>query len=109
MSETIKYLPPWKAIGQFADNLVKELDREVTEGHKLWKAPVKAIAQRTDSDDVLFKIEDGTSRCAVVHLTWSGEPEEDPKWPDTCVFDSLETWATECMLADHQKFIGSNE
>ncbi len=109
MSEAIEFLPPWNATGQFADNLVKELEREVTEGHKLWRVQVKAIAQRTDSDDVLFKIENGSNGYAVVHLTWSGEPEEDTKWPDTRIFDSLEAWATECMMVDHEEFVGSNE
>ncbi len=108
MTELIDYLPPWNATGQFADNLVKELEREVTEGHILWQAKATAIAQRPDSDDVLFSIEGGKTKHVVVHLTWSGKSEPDNRWPDTRTFDSLQSWADECMKQDHAEFIGGD-
>jgi len=101
----IEYQEPWNATGKYADNLVKELEREVTEGHLLFQVEVRAIAQRTDSDDVLFRLPDG--RCAVVHLTWSGEPEGDSRWPDTRVFESWEAWSRTGMMVDHAEFIGN--
>lgn len=109
MSRAIEYLEPWIATEQYADNLVKELEREVTQGHALWKVKTRAIARRSDSDDVLFEIESEHGTYAVVHLTWSGEPEPDARWPDTRVFATIESWADECMKADHAAFIGSNE
>jgi len=109
MNKEIEYLEPWIATGQFADNLVKELEREATEGHALWKIKTRAIAQRSDSDDVLFEIESDQGKYAVVHLTWSGEPEPDSRWPDTRIFATVESWADECMKTDHAEFIGSGE
>ncbi len=109
MCEQIEYLEPWIATGQYADNLVKELEREVTEGHALWKVKMRAIAQRSDSDDVLFEIESEQGKYAVVHLTWSGEPEPDSRWPDTRIFATIVSWANECMKTDHAEFIGSGE
>jgi hypothetical protein len=108
MNDQIDFIEPWTAVGQYADNLVKELRKEVTERHPLWDVKVRAIAQRTDSDDVLFEIEGGGQRLAVVHLTWTGEPETDGKWPDTQMFTSLEEWK-ESMMRDHKEFTGSNE
>ena len=69
MLELLKewYLPPWKATGKFLANLGQELRCEIPEGHILWQAKAIAIAQRTDSDDVLFEIPDG-EKYAVVHL-----------------------------------------
>jgi hypothetical protein len=109
MSNQSEYLEPWVATGEYADNLVKELEREVTEGHALWKVKTRAIAQRSDSDDVLFEIECQHGKYAVVHLTWSGEPEPDARWPDTRIFATIDSWAEECMKADHAKFIGSGD
>ena len=110
MSHQINYLEPWMATGQYADNLVKELEREVTENHVLWQVKSRAIAQRSDCDDVLFEIESDKGKYyAVVHLTWSGEPELDARWPHTRVFATIESWADECMKTDHAKFIGSSD
>lgn len=109
MSNAIEYLEPWIATGQYADNLVKELEREVTQGHALWKVKARAIAQRSDSDDVLFEIESEQGRYAVVHLTWSGEPEPDSRWPDTRIFATIDLWVDECMKTDHAEFIGSRD
>ena len=107
MSKAIEYLEPWIAIGQYADKLVKELEREVTQGHVLWKVKTRAIAQRSDSDDVLFEIESEQGKCAVVHLTWSGKPEQDSRWPDMRIYATIDLWADECMKTDHAEFIGT--
>jgi len=100
-------MEPWIATGHYADNLVKELEREVTQGHVLWNVKSRAIAQRSDSDDVLFEIESEQGKYAVVHLTWSGEPEQDSRWPETRIFATIEVWTEECMKTDHAGFIGS--
>ena len=109
MSKQIEYLEPWIVPGQYADNLVKELEREVTEGHALWKVGTRAIARRSDSDDVLFEIKSDQGKYAVVDLTWSGEPEPDTRWPNTRVFATIESWTDECMKTDHAEFIRSGE
>lgn len=94
---------PWIAIGEFASHLAIELVRELSKMHPLYNKNVLAIAQRIDSDDVLFAFEDQT-KYAVVHLTWSGNPEPDPRWPDTTFYDSLEEWARYRMMPDHAEF-----
>lgn len=103
---TMEFKEPWIAVGDFAANLVHELQCEVTENHPLWNKRVRAIAQRTDSDDVLFAVEheDGMPQYAVVHLTWSGEPARDPRWPSTECYSSLEEWMRDRMMPDHAQF-----
>ena len=54
--------------------IAQELLREVGVGHPLHGLPVRTLARRQDCDDVLFAIEDGTERVAVVHLTWTYSP-----------------------------------
>jgi hypothetical protein len=68
--------------------------------------PVRAIAQRRDTDDVLFQIEDGSGRLAVVHLTW--RIESDRSWLFTGIFESLDSWAATGMV-EHSKERGAQE
>lgn len=70
----------------------RELQREVAAGHPLFGLPVRTLARRRDCDDVLFAVEDGTGRVAVVHLTWTPRPPERPPWPHTVVLPSLAAW-----------------
>jgi hypothetical protein len=102
-----EFKEPWTGVGEYARNLSNELEREVTEGHLLWKKRSRAIAQRTDCDDVLFVIEqDGDVPVyAVVHLTWSGGPGSDAHWPDTEIYCSLEEWSRNRMAPDHDEFM----
>ena len=102
-----QFLEPWTQVGEFASNLVDELQRELIDGHDLYGRSVVAIAQRIDSDDVLFKVNDGTAY-AVVRLTWNGKPEQSPKWPDTKLFPTLEEWQRLGMAADHEEFVGAS-
>ncbi len=105
----VEFKEPWIAVGEFALSVTEELQREFTEGHPLSNLKVCALARRVDSDDVLFAVErDGQpTQFAVVHLTWRGRPEPDPRWPETELFGSLEQWARERMMADHEAFIGN--
>ncbi len=104
-----EFKEPWVVVGKFASNLVVELEREIVRNHPLFGRKVQAIAQRTDSDDVLFAVEcdAGPVQYAVVHLTWSGEPELDTRWPDTKTYESFEEWSRDRMMPDHQEFVGS--
>jgi hypothetical protein len=51
------FLEPWAAVTSHAANLEAELRREVSEGHPLHGYSPSAVAQRTDSDDVLFRLD----------------------------------------------------
>jgi|LSQX01.2.fsa_nt_gb hypothetical protein len=97
-------LDPWVPIREYAHNLEQELRKEVGPGHPLYALPVQAIAQRTDSDHVLFEVGSAEHPYAVVHLTWTGEPEHDPKWPDTQLFSTREQWVEQRMKPDNVKF-----
>jgi hypothetical protein len=57
---------------------------------------VRLIARRQDTDDALFALDGG--RVAEVHMTWRQSTEEDPRWPATAVFPSIEDWARESMV-----------
>jgi len=108
MREAINYAEPWMPVDEHADNLVRELQREVREHHPLWGRKARAIAQRTDSDDVLFELEGAGPKFAVVHLTWTGQSETRGEWPATRLFSSIEDWLRDGMMRDHKEFIGSD-
>lgn len=67
---------------------LEELNREITDGHRLFGLEVTPIAKNVQNDDILFQLSDG--RLAVVHLTWSGRKERDSNFPWSKVYDSLE-------------------
>lgn len=89
---------------EHATRLEQELDKEVTSGHALYALKVTAIAQRTDTDDVLFEVASPDFRYAVVHLSWADEPEPDPQWPITEVFTTFESWVEGRMMPDRREF-----
>jgi hypothetical protein len=101
----MEWLVPWHSIEEIPSQVAgmeAELRREVTAGHPLDQVPVRALGRRQDNDDVLFLVEDGTRRVAVVHLTWS--PHEKAPWPWTNFYPSLEDWVTEGMRPDYEEF-----
>jgi hypothetical protein len=51
---------------------------------------------------VLFEIESGEMRLAVVHMTW--RKESDPRWPDTRLFQSWDDWVRDEMLLAHEEY-----
>ena len=81
--------------------LEDELAREVGRGHPLAGRVAHAIARRRDADDVLFWLPAGPALLALVHLTWQGRRERDPRWPATQFFGSIEEWITTVMRPDH--------
>ena len=103
----MKWLVPWHSIADAPDQLTamaRELRRELSPGHPLYGLSVRTLGRRQDCDDVLFAIEDGTGRVAVVHLTWTHSPPERSPWPSTVVYPSFEGWVTEGMRSDHDDF-----
>ena len=86
--------------------LEQELSREVGAGHSLYHFRTEAVARRSDSDDVLFRIlgADGeTVGFAEVHLTWSRNRETSPDFPSTRWFATFEDWVRESMTPDHEE------
>jgi len=77
---------------KIAAGLERELSQELVAGHPLYELPVRAVHRSEANDDVLFAIDDGTHRVAVVHLTWRSAPEVLP-WPETIFWESLDAWA----------------
>ena len=106
----MEWLEPWYSVaddpGQVAA-MQRELQRELAQHHPLYGLPVRTIGRRQDCDDVLYLIDDGTKRYAVVHLTWPHSPPDSPPWPNTAVFDSFEEWVANGMYPDHDEFCGS--
>jgi hypothetical protein len=103
----VEWLVPWRPISDDpaqAKGMERELARELSGDHQLFGLPVRAAASRQDCDDVLFAAEDGTGRVAVVHLTWTPSPPEQPPWPGTIVYASFEAWVAEGMVPDHDDF-----
>lgn len=84
--------PPWHVVFGEATRLEEELRREVGPGHILWKQDLRAVARRLDQDDVLFADATEPQLIALVRLTWSGDREPEPRWPETMVFTSWEDW-----------------
>ncbi len=103
----VEWLVPWHPV---ADNpadvasMELQLGRELAANHPLFGLPVRTLARRQDCDDVLFAIEDGTGRVAVVHLTWTGSPPECPPYPWTVVYSSFEAWVAGGMQTDAAEF-----
>ena len=105
----IVFLTPWRIIEDSheiqdrAGRLSQRLQSEVPEKHVLHGLKVRALATRIDRDDVLFAIEGGEMRLAVVHMTW--RKESDPRWPDTKLFQSWNDWVRDEMLPAHEEYV----
>lgn len=95
----MEWQEPWWSTAEQTEEFHRvfaaELAAEVGPDHPLAGVPVRLIA-RGEGDDALFRLEDGSGRVALVHLTWANRPERLP-WPRTAIFDSLETWARAVM------------
>jgi hypothetical protein len=95
----IPWRGPWRVTtDEEATKLQGELQRETIKGHVLFGRSVTVVGRRSDNDDVLFYLGDAPPRFAVVHLTY--RQENDPAWPHTVLYDSLESWVDRCMARD---------
>jgi len=97
----IDFREPWM---QCPDGLEAELRKEVSPAHVLFGVDAVSVARRTDNDDVLFQLKDFDKRFAVVHLTWAGRADQDPQFPFTRFYDSVESWVDGCMRTDSAEF-----
>jgi hypothetical protein len=102
-ASSIPWRVPWHAIDpDYARKAETELHREMCAGHVLFGRTVVGIGYRQDCDDVLFYLGDAPPRFAVVHLTY--QPETKPQWPETSLYDTLDTWITQSMIPDAEDF-----
>ena len=97
----VPLLEPWTRVTN-AQGLEDELARELVPGHRLHgRTTLKALARRTDCDDVLFGDD---TLAAVVQLTWG--KQADPATPSAELYPSLELWVAMRMNPDHDAFVG---
>jgi hypothetical protein len=98
----LQWLMPWQPIAGVTEAapFEAELQRELVACHPLFGVAVNAIGVGFN-DDVLFQLHDGSDRVAVVHLTWRGRAEIDPRWPDTDIYDNLQDWIERGMKPDN--------
>src|SRR6476646_6787246 len=96
-------LGPWYPVTGPAvrTGLEEQLRREISERHVLFGEIAQLVARRDDTDDALFALP--TGRVAEVHLTWSKRPEQDPRWPATAIFNSMDEWRHENMVRLHEE------
>ena len=108
----MEFLEPWHSILNVSTRVAalnQELQRELAEGHPLYGLAVRATARRQDCDDVLYSIEDGSGRFAVVHLTWARTAPERLPWPGTSLYASFDAWQVEGMRPDCDEFQRDDE
>lgn len=95
--DNVEWLAPWHSVADDpiqAASMKRELGCELFYGLR-----VRTLGRRKDCDDVLFGIEDGSGRVAVVHLTFTSNPEQPP-CPWTVLHASFDAWVTEGMQVD---------
>jgi hypothetical protein len=98
-------LEPWLPLkDEERTGLERELTKEMRPDHVLSGADCRAVARRCDCDDILFETNSKRGSLVVVHLTWSGKPDQYPQWPSTRFFDSWEDFKEREMLPEHQAY-----
>jgi hypothetical protein len=98
-----EWLGPWYPVTDPAvrAGLEAQLRLELSERHVLFGQTAHFVARRHDTDDALFALSNG--RVAEVHLTWGKRTEQDPRWPVTAIFNSMEEWRQENMVRLHEE------
>jgi hypothetical protein len=81
-------------------DLTKQLHKEISRKHVLFSRPLKTIGRRQDNDDVLFQLENGDFKYAVVHLTWSQKKVKDSRFPKTKLYKDWNDLYTNRILLD---------
>jgi hypothetical protein len=99
-------LIPWYALSDDRAAFFEgELTRELAPHHPLFAKRRTAVAKTDASDDVLYRLDDGTY--AQVHLTHTRiAPETVPGVPRTRIFETLADWMIDKMLPDHVDHFG---
>ena len=101
----VELLTPWEPIDpDNSDRFEDEYAVEIGKGHPLYGVPAKAIARRIDQDEVLFRLLRHLCEFAVVHLTWSGRPEDAPSWPACQIYVDARDLMEACIRPAHEEF-----
>src|SRR5512139_3548156 len=90
----LRWLDLWEPT---LSELETELIKEDSPGHPLFGQEATSVGRRSDCDDVLFFLPGNPFPLAVVHLTWKRGREENPAWPHTTFYSSVEDWVEKCM------------
>ena len=105
MKPRFELLTPWEPTDpESSDRFEDEYAAEIGKGHPLNGVPVKAIARRMDQDDILFRLLRHLCEYAVVHLTWSGREEVDPRWPAFEIYADAPDLMERCIRPTHEEF-----
>lgn len=88
-ADPMELIEPWFAVtAKEKEAFEKEFSKELHGSHFLYEKKLNLIGRREDRDDILFIIS-GTTKLAVVHLTWSGR-RETGGWPKTQILSIQE-------------------
>ena len=99
------WIAPWQPISEKGREAYElELKLEVTPGHPLFEIPVRAVARTGHDDDVLFQTQGHPAQLAVVHLTYRGRRESEPKWPSVILYRDIDHWIMRGMLRDAARY-----
>ena len=99
------WIAPWQAISvKGREAYENELQLELTFGHPLYGVKLRAVGRVCDGDDILFQLYDHPAQLAVVHLTFTGRPEREPRWPSVVFYSDLDHWVTRGLLPDVARF-----
>jgi len=78
---------PWIGISEAdAERYEDEYAVEIEKGHPLYGVPVRAVAKRDDTGEILFRLLRHLCEYASVALTWSGLPEDSTDCPEFVIF-----------------------
>jgi len=73
----IRWTSPWESLDEVqVSDFQFELESEVGPLHPIWQRGAKVIGHRTDNDDVVALLSDGS--IVVVHLVWHNRIDEFP-------------------------------
>ncbi len=106
-TDSIRWLEPWSAINNSKSGTIieRELYKEVSKGHVLYRQPMRAIGRRQDKDDFVFEF-GLSSQLAVVHLTFASKPELPP-FPTMHMYHDITEFIDMRMKPDHEAFKGN--
>ncbi len=99
------WIAPWHAISPAGKEAYEqELYSELSAEHPLHGMQVTAVGRTFRDDDVLFVLHGTPCRLAVVHLTFTGTVESNPRWPTVQFFNDIEDWVAMGMMADAARY-----
>jgi hypothetical protein len=110
----VEWLDPWWSTAEQSDEFHKtfeaQLRLEICADDLIYRIPAKIIGRGT-GDDALFQLLDGSGRVAFVHLQWGKLPgrAEDKFRTRSRVYESLEEFAEQSMVPDHQEWLADQE